>query len=562
MTTTVEPIHRVPAPADTTERTASSGTRTAPSPTQASASGTFEDTPDAAPVTDPKTTERASTALMWACLILAPFIAFVGFYLSFHNLTAAAQNRFGFPTIGQARLFALGVDGAIVLFLAGDLFFVSRGRRTYWMLRPAAHLMTAATIWFNATAHGSLAQHWDKAIPHAAMPILFVVTIEAARHYLIQAAALEMGLGRTGAPLARWILAPRMTWAMWSRMKQWSYTYEEAMALEQKRAIYGVWLQHREELEAGHEEGMVNALDRLPMTMKRFGLSVEDALALPDTMRREAQERQQKAEVAKLHLALAKEKADAEAEIERLKVQGDIDRVRASVKAGTGVAEAEGEAAEATARLQAATTLQAAERAATAAQRQADAEEAAEESARIATAEAQKKAALAKVAEDQARVLEAQRKQTEESSKLAIAKAQEKAALAKVAEDEARVLEGQRKVAEENARIEQARHAAAQTALRAAEAEALASLSARELRVRVVARLLIDSMPIETVRSLAPQDLAGRLQNLSITNAEIAQAIGGVSEPTASSHKTAAIELIARGYNHHTPYDPDTATKQ
>ncbi|MFC3238235.1 DUF2637 domain-containing protein, partial [Streptomyces nitrosporeus] len=189
--------------------------------TRPSPSGTFE---DAAAGTSPGTAKRASTALMLTCLVLGPFIAFAGFYLSFHNLTDAAQDRFGFPTVGQARLFSLSVDGAIVLFLAGDLFFVSRGRRTYWMLRPAAHLMTAGTIYFNATAHGDVLKHLDKALPHAFMPVLFVVTIEAARYYLIQAAALEMGLGRTGAPLARWILAPRVTFGMWSRMKQWGYT--------------------------------------------------------------------------------------------------------------------------------------------------------------------------------------------------------------------------------------------------------------------------------------------------------------------------------------------------
>ncbi|MEU8765014.1 hypothetical protein, partial [Streptomyces sp. NPDC048659] len=132
-----------------------------------------------------------------------------------------------------------------------------------------------------------------------------------------------------------------------------------------------------------------------------------------------------------------------------------------------------------------------------------------------------------------------------------------------VVEDEARVLEGQRKVAEETARIEQARHAAAQDAVRAAQAEALSNLSARELRERVVARFLIDSMPIDTVRSLAPQDLAGRVQDLPVTNAKIGDLIGA-KESTASSHKTAAIDLIARGYNHHTGYDPDltTATQQ
>ncbi|WP_327419716.1 DUF2637 domain-containing protein [Streptomyces sp. NBC_01233] len=554
MITTMEPGVHAPAP---TRTDPPSRTPAVPSPTPAPASTTVADAPAQAPAATPQTTRRASIALGLVCLFFAPFVAFVGFYLSFGNLSMAGFERFGFPTMNKAKLFAGGVDGAIVLFLAADLFAVSRGRRAYRLLRPMAHVMTGATIWFNATAHGPVLDNLDKALPHAAMPILFVVCVEAGRDYLVQAASLEMGLGRQSAPLARWFLDPRTTFAMWSRMKQWDKTYDEAMDLERRRAIYGVWLEHREELEAGHEDGQVSVLDKLPMKMKKFGLTVEEALALPDQMKADDQKRRQQAAAAKLQLELAEEKADAEAEKERLRVQGEIDRVRASVNADTGIAEARAEAATAGARLEATTALTAAQRAADAAEREAAAEAAAEESAKVATERAKEKAALAKVAEDDARVLEAERKKAEESAKLAVEQAKEKAALAKVVEDEARVLEGQRKVAEESARIEQARHAAAQDAVRAAEAESLASLSARDLRERIVARFLIDSLPIETVRSLAPENLAKQIQTLPITNAKIGELIGGASDSTASSHKTAAVELIARGYNHHTGYDPD-----
>ncbi|MFE9407163.1 DUF2637 domain-containing protein, partial [Streptomyces sp. NPDC006530] len=433
MTTTLEPDVHVPD----ARSAAPSRTQAAPSPTFADASDDID-----------KTSRQASTALMWTCLVLAPFIAFVGFYLSFHNLTAAAHDRFGFPTIGQARLFALGVDGAIVLFLAGDLFFVSRGRHAYPVLRPAAHLMTVGTIWFNATAMGPITEHWDKAIPHAFMPVLFVVTIEAGRHYLIQAAELEMGLGRQSAPFARWILAPRVTFAMWSRMKQWGYTYEEVMDLEQERAIYGVWLEHREELEAGHEEGMVSALDRLPITMKKFGMSVDDALALPDKMRRQAQERDQRATAAEIHLSLAAEKAAADAEAQRLQIQGEIDRVRASVAAETGIAEARAEASTAGARLEATSAVAAAKRAAEAADRQAEIEAAAEQSAKVAEESAKEQAALAKAAQESAKIAEAKRQEAEAKRITAEESAKEQAALAKVAEESAKIARAEQQTAE------------------------------------------------------------------------------------------------------------------
>ncbi|MFE3907218.1 DUF2637 domain-containing protein [Streptomyces sp. NPDC059153] len=559
MTTTVEPMHRVLAPVDTAARPAPSPTRTKPSRTSPEPSATFED----APVTTPETTRRASIALGVVCLAFAPFVAFVGFYLSFGNLSMAGFERFGFPTMNKAKLFAGGVDGAIVLFLAADLFMVSRGRRPYPLLRPAAHLMTAATIYFNATAHGAIAEHLDKALPHAAMPILFVVCVEAGRHYLIQVAALEMGIDRQSAPLARWFLDPRTTFAMWSRMKQWDKTYDDAMELERERAIYGVWLEHREELEAGHEEGQVSVLDKLPMKMKKFGLSVDEALALPDKMRDDEQERRQQADAAKLQRQLASEKAEAEAEAERLRIQGEIDRVRASVKAGTGVAEAEAEATEAQARLQATTTLNAAQRAADEAERRAAAEDAAEESAKVATERAKEKAARAKLVEESAKEVAALAKVTAEKALVAEAEAKEKAEKAKAAEESAKVAEADRRVAEAEAGAAEARERTAHATLRAVEADHLAGLSQRQRRVRIAARMLLDSVPAEETVGKAPNELVELLKETSpLTNADIAAAVGITSPGTASEYKTEALALIARGYNHHSSYDPDRATTQ
>ncbi|WP_406377064.1 DUF2637 domain-containing protein (plasmid) [Streptomyces virginiae] len=554
MTTTLEPGVHVPAPA---RPEAPSPTSAVPSRTSAEPSPTFAE----APVEAPETTRKAGIALGLVCLVLAPFVATVGFYLSFHNLSQAGLDRFGFPTLNQAKLFAGGVDGAIVLFLAADLFFVSRGRRTYWLLRPMAHVMTGATIYFNAAAHGVILDHLDKALAHAFMPVLFVICVEAGRHYLVQAAALEMGLDR-GIPFTRWFFAPGTTWAMFSRMKVWGYSYETVMELERDRAVYNVWLEHREELEAGHKEGEVSALDRLPQTMKKFGMSVDDALALPDKMRRDDQKRRQDAEAASLRLDLEKEKADAEAEKERLRVQAEIDAVRASVKANTGIAEARAEAATAGARLQATTAVTAAKRAAEESDRRAAAEAAAEESTKVAEERAKAEAANAKVAEASAKLAEAERQEREAKRLAAEDKAKEEAALAKVAEESAKKAIAEQQTAEAAAKTAEARELTAQANLRAAEAEDLAGLSQRPRRVRRAARMLLDSVPAEAIAYQAATYIADHLKTASpVTGADIAAALGINSPGTASEYKTEALALIARGYNHHTGYDPDRTTQ-
>ncbi|RSS50076.1 DUF2637 domain-containing protein, partial [Streptomyces sp. WAC01280] len=451
MTTTVEPLHRVPAPADAFVRTAPSTTPAAPSAASQEASATAEETS----ATPARTVSRRTKRLLIGFGIFGSVvIGAIGFLLSFDNLTTAGE-KWGFGD--RASWFAVGIDASILTFLVVDLVLVIFDVR-FGLLRRLAHVMTGATVFFNATAHGNPLDHPVRSLAHGLMPVLFVSGIEAGRRILIKQAALEQGREHDPIPGHRWFLAPLPTWRLFRRMKLWEIrSYTTAVELERDRAIYAVYLKHREELEAGHKEGQVGALDRLPMTMKRFGMSVDEALALPAKMKRDEQQRRQNAAEAELHLELDQERAEAEAKKQRLLIKGEIAAVSASVKAGTGVAEAEADAAEAAARLQATTTLQAAERAATAAQRRAEEEEIAEESAKVAVERAKEKAALAKVAEDEARVVEAERKKTEESSKVAVERAKEKAALAKVAEDEARVLEAQRKVDEESARIAQAR---------------------------------------------------------------------------------------------------------
>uniref|UniRef100_UPI0005870C11 DUF2637 domain-containing protein n=1 Tax=Streptomyces sp. NRRL S-118 TaxID=1463881 RepID=UPI0005870C11 len=535
----------------------------------------------------------------------------VGFALSYGALRSAAVD-WGFGTGWQSYAFPIGIDGLIIALYTADLVLAWRQMARPWV-RVTAHALTAVTIALNVSAAAdsmpgapglgaAFQQDFGRLLGHAMMPIAYVILTEVARWAIARTARLEAGLPADQVlTLADWILNFRVTWKVFQHAKTHPATYADARAFVRRLAIYRVWQKQRALYAAGTPEQRAKVLDEMPALLAPYGVSVERARAIPaemleleeeqeaerrraDRQREEERKQQQREEErADRQRKLEREREDREEQRERerqeredahrarmdalakeaeeTRQQGEVAELKAMVDGQSRAAAHRAEATVATAEIQAATATTAAQRAAEEAARRAAAEEAAEQSAKVAAERAKEKAALAKAAEDDARALEAERKVAEESAKLAAEKEKEKAALAKVAEDEARALEAQRKVAEETARIEQARHAAAQTALRAAEAEALAGLSARDLRVRVVARMLINSIPVEKARELAPQDLAGILQDTSpVTNAQIAHAIGVTSEGTASQHRTDALDLIRRGYNHHSAYDPDLAT--
>ncbi|MFD5064526.1 DUF2637 domain-containing protein [Streptomyces sp. NPDC058394] len=465
----------------------------------------------------------------------------IGFYLSFGNLTVAAHEKFGFAPGESSILFALGVDATIVVCLIGDLLFAARGH-SFWLLRPVAHAFTALTIYLNATAHDTLRE----AVPHAAMPIVFVVLVEAGRHYLIQVTELEMGIGRDPIPRHRWILHPFQTGGIFRTMKTWEMTYTQVRTQRRELAVYRVWLDHRAEIEKGLEAGQLGVLDRLPVLLAPHGVSVNEALTLPARMRRAEQHRTQKQEREALDL-----KADAErhardlehqaeleataAEAQRLKATGELAQLRARVTGQEKVALAEAEGATAAAELEAQTTLAAARRVATQEERRTAQEDAAEETARTAEAKSRAAAALAataeserKAAEEAARIADARAAQErgkaeEERQKLAAQKAAtETVELRRTAAETAKLAAADELSAAETARL------AAETRAQVAHAEALADLTPVQIKTRVAARVL--------------------LANPAADGAEIAAALGGASPSTASTYRKAALDLIAQGY--------------
>lgn len=186
-------------------------------------------------------------------------IGFIGSYSAVQQL--AAEKGFG----NFSRLYPLGVDAGIVVLLSLDLL-LSWMRIPFPLLRQTAWLLTAATIAFNAAS----AYPDPLAVGmHAVIPVLFVVTVEAARHAIGRIAQITAGAHMESVRLARWILAPWPTFKLWRRMKLFELRdYETVIKLEQERLIYQARL-HARYGRAWRRKAPIEAL--LPLKFARYG---------------------------------------------------------------------------------------------------------------------------------------------------------------------------------------------------------------------------------------------------------------------------------------------------
>jgi hypothetical protein len=111
------------------------------------------------------------------------------------------------------------------------------------LLRQTAWLLTFATIAFNGAAA------WPDPLGvgmHAVIPILFVITVEAARHAVGRIADITADKHMEGVRLTRWLLSPVPTFKLWRRMKLWELrSYEQVIKLEQHRLVYETQLKAR-----------------------------------------------------------------------------------------------------------------------------------------------------------------------------------------------------------------------------------------------------------------------------------------------------------------------------
>ncbi|MET9886325.1 DUF2637 domain-containing protein [Streptomyces sp. NPDC006430] len=206
---------------------------------------------------------RTHRILIGVVVAGAVVIAGIGFAGSYSAVRALALQK-GFGNF--SLVFPIGIDAGICVLLALDLL-LTWIRIPFPLLRQTAWLLTAATIAFNGAAA------WPDPLGvgmHAVIPILFVVTVEAARHAVGRIADITADRHMEGVRITRWLLSPVPTFKLWRRMKLWELrSYEQAVGMEQDRLIYQARLQARYG-RAWRRKAPVEAL--MPLRLARIGV--------------------------------------------------------------------------------------------------------------------------------------------------------------------------------------------------------------------------------------------------------------------------------------------------
>ncbi|MGW1438686.1 DUF2637 domain-containing protein [Streptomyces griseus] len=572
-----------PAPAIVSETPAAvSGTHGSVSETPDFVSETQKRNPDdALPVVPRGPLTTMQKLAVGGIVTFALVLAGIGLYLSFAHVAEFAHEELRFGSLEKGRLFAVGVDVGIMVMIAVDLLMAWLKRPITWIRYPV-WLLTSATVVLNAASAAPKNRAWAlldyvAAFAHGVVPILFIMIVEVGRDAIDRIVRPDRE-GRDAIPLIRWVLAPVATPRIYRRMRLWGVaSYPEMVRREQDLLAYEQWLKRK------YEGDLSKATDdeRLPMKMAPYGYTVSEALAMPDQQEAAAEKRDEEAERRRLEATTRQKLAEKRAEAERLEADGQLESVRARVEGEKGMARAHSKAqisaAERAAELNEAaleTAVQAEARArvAEAEREEAEAREATAD-ADLRTAELERQAAQKRkeaaendrVAAAEAQAVETQaiaeaRKATAEADRAAAeieaAAAETRRAAAETARLEAEEIERQARAA---AGVEAARKAAAETAKaaaethraaaeierRAVEIEDEAKLHPRERSVRKVARLALtagifhDGLALEGV-----QDELNKV--VSIT--DVQRACDVSSTDTASKYRQEAAGLIANGY--------------
>ena len=534
-----------------------------------------ETEPSGGPLTG--TQRLAIGAIVAAALVLAG----IGLYLSFAHVADFAHQELRFGSLDKGRLFAVGVDVGIMVMIAVDLLMAWLKRPITWVRYPV-WLLTSATVVLNAASAAPKDRQWElldyvAAFAHGVVPVLFIMIVEVGRDAIDRIVRPDQK-GRDSIPLIRWVLAPVATPRIYRRMRLWGVaSYPEMVRREQDLRAYEQWLKRK------YNGDLSKATDdeRLPMKMAPYGYTVREALAMPEQQEAEAEERAEETERRRLDAATRQELAQKRAEAERLEADGELESVRARVESETGqarayakarVSAAEKAAERDEAALETAVQAEARTRRAEAERQEAEARKA-NADADLRTAELERQAAQKRkeAAEaDRVAAAEAQAIETQAiaEARKAAAEADKAAAEAERVAAEARraAAETDRQTTEENQRREAAladigrarqaaaeadwvaaetRRAAAETERRAVEIEDEAKLSGRQRAVRKVARMALAAGLAPD--GLAPEDLHRELcERISI--AAVQQQFEVSSTDTASKYRTEAVALLAGGY--------------
>lgn len=188
--------------------------------------------PEAAQERKPREWKRWKIATV-ACFIILVALGLAAYaaaasYESVSHL-AAAKN------VPLSSYTPAGIDGGLFGVIVIDIALTWAGQPLGW-LRLMARLFAAGTIAANASAG------WPDPAGvglRIAAPALFVVLTEVARAVLLRRNR-DQGVREEGIPLARWLIAPAQTFAMWRRMMLWrvrDYGLAVELDLSRRRAI-------------------------------------------------------------------------------------------------------------------------------------------------------------------------------------------------------------------------------------------------------------------------------------------------------------------------------------
>jgi hypothetical protein len=209
-------------------------------------------------------THRILIGVVVAGAVVIAGIGFAGSYAAVRSL--ALQKGFG----NFSYVFPIGIDAGICVLLALDLL-LTWIRIPFPLLRQTAWLLTAATIAFNGAAA------WPDPLGvgmHAVIPILFVVSVEAARHAVGRIADITADKHMEGVRLTRWLLSPLPTFLLWRRMKLWELrSYEAVIKLEQERMVYQARL-HSRFGRGWRRKAPVESL--MPLRLARYGVPLSE----------------------------------------------------------------------------------------------------------------------------------------------------------------------------------------------------------------------------------------------------------------------------------------------
>ncbi|MFI6645829.1 DUF2637 domain-containing protein [Streptomyces sp. NPDC050504] len=209
-------------------------------------------------------THRILIGVVVAGAVVIAAIGFAGSYAAVRDL--AEKKGFG----DFSLVFPIGIDAGICVLLALDLL-LTWIRIPFPLLRQTAWLLTAATIAFNGAAA------WPDPLGvgmHAVIPVLFVVSVEAARHAVGRIADITADKHMEGVRLTRWLLSPVPTFKLWRRMKLWELrSYEQVIKLEQDRLVYQARLQARFG-RGWRRKAPVESL--MPLRLAKFGVPLAE----------------------------------------------------------------------------------------------------------------------------------------------------------------------------------------------------------------------------------------------------------------------------------------------